>query len=155
MNHCDMSSTLNLLLPDAHTSPGTNKTRTLEKGAAQIFVRGSAAISALLAALIAIFVAADAGIYRGVVPLALTYSFAYAFIAYWTWRMSRVAAISALLLYVPMHHSNCGFVHMAVHLSICIVYAVGIASTMLIHQKRRTEMRSTLDIDIASFWRLR
>jgi len=155
MNHCGMSSALNPLFPDAHTSPGTKKTRTLEKGSARIFARGSAAISALLSGLIVVFVAADAGVYRNVVPLALTYSFAYALTAYWTWRMSRVAALSALLLYVPMHHSNCGFVHMAVHLGICVVYAAGIASTMLIHQEQHVGVRSAQDSYTASFRRLR
>jgi hypothetical protein len=144
MNHSGKSSALNPLYLDVFTSsPGTQDTKTLEKSSARILARGSAAISAFLSGLIVVFVAANSGTYRDVVPLALTYALAYALAAYGAWQMSRIAAISALLLYVPMHHSNCGLLHMAVHLGICILFAGGIAGTMLIHQEQHVGVRST------------
>ncbi len=130
----------NLFLDRRYASLGAGNSGTMEKRGALIFARGSAAISTLLSGLIVFFVAADSRVYQSLVPLALTYSFAYALAAYWTWRMSRVAAIFALLLYVPMHHSDCGLVHIAASLSVCIIYAAGIASTMLIQKRRRDGM---------------
>jgi len=137
MNQGGTSRALNLLFPGAYAMPtGPKLFRTFEIESACILARVSAVVSASLSGLMIIFVTAGAGIYRGMVPLALTYSFAYAVTAFWTWRMSHVAAISALLLYALMRHSSCGLVHMAVHLSICAVYIIGIASTVSVHQTR-------------------
>lgn len=137
MNQDGTSKALHLLFLDACAMPAGRKSfRAFETESARILTRVSAAVSASLSGLMIIFVVAGCGIYRSMVPLAITYSFAYAVTAFWTWRMSRVAAIFALLLYALMHHSNCGFAHMVVHMSICAIYVIGIASTVSVHQKR-------------------
>jgi hypothetical protein len=138
MNQVTLPSTLYPPLPgDYRLSPAIETLVTLGEKYPRMFVRASAVISGFLSGLIIFFIAIDLGGYRGAIPLALAYSFAYMLAAYWTLRMSRVAAISALLLYALMHHSNCGFLHMAVHLGICVGYIAGIAGTILVNQKRR------------------
>lgn len=136
MNQGGTSRALNLLFLGAYATPaGPESFRTFETESACILARVSAVVSASLSGLMIILVTTGAGIYRGMVPLALAYSFAFTVAAFWTWRMSRVAAISALLLYALMRHSSCGLVHMAVHLSVCAVYVLGIASTISVHKK--------------------
>jgi hypothetical protein len=107
----------------------------VERTFKSIAARICATVSALLAILIIIFVAFPSEVNNGVVPQALAYSFAFALSAFWTWRMSRAAAVLGFLLYLSMQHSGCGLAQIAVKMGICVIYVGGIANTILFRQK--------------------
>jgi hypothetical protein len=100
---------------------------------ARATILSSVGMSMLLCGLITLFAALGLnGGYRNV--YALSYVVAYAAVAYFTWRASRFGAIGALVLYVFMNHSKCGYLHLTIHMMVLSTYAAGIWGTVLIHR---------------------
>jgi hypothetical protein len=113
------------LIPSSHRSTGVREI-------AQLATYLSAVMSALLGSLIILFAVFDAPGYRN--PLAISYSVAFAVSAYGTWRKSRAAAIGALVLYISLHHTDCGLLRLALHMSIFSTLAAGVWSVIAFHR---------------------
>src|SRR5271170_4388475 len=108
-----------------HRRPYTSRARV-----ARVAVELSAGLSTLLGGLIVLFAAMNVDGFRN--ALTIPYVAAYAVAAHFTRRSSRVAAIGALVLYIPMRHGTCEPLHLTIFLTSCSIYAAGIWGTIIV-----------------------
>src|ERR1700722_7441363 len=122
-----ISHTLDWTSPFNASSPTG---RTAGVRIALVAVATSAALSGLLCSLTLLYAVLGLDGYRS--TSALLYTAAFAAMAYSTWQRSRAGAVGALVLYFSMHHSRCGYAHLAVHSVACSIYFAAIWSTVLL-----------------------
>jgi hypothetical protein len=94
---------------------------------ARLAVKFSGGLSLFQSSLILLFATINVEGFRSV--LTAPYVLAYAVAAYFTLRMSCVAATVSLLLYLTMRHGNCEALHLTFFLIVCSIYAAGIWGT--------------------------
>jgi len=110
--------------------------------------RKAAAFSVIASLVVAVLIVLDAALdlapYRNI--WGASYFGGYLLVAYGTWRMSRVAAIVALLLYFSMSRSNSMPILFGIHFIFYVAFVTGIRATLLFRRLPRTDGNGRNDL---------